>query len=105
MADSKKTSHETLATLEILGFDETRGIIARRSRQTPDRIDELEPTLNEVAILHVRFPGGPPFCVTLDGATFEKVGQPLLNGILRKSEELRDSRSKLPSIPPTPSGV
>jgi hypothetical protein len=105
MTDPKKTSHESLATLEVIGFDEIRGVVARRSPGAPDRIDELQPTLNEVTILHVRFPGGPPFCVTLDGATFGHVGSPLLSGILKKSEELRDSRSRLPSVPPTPSGV
>jgi hypothetical protein len=104
MADTKKTSPETLATLEIIGFDEIRGVVARRAPGVPDRIEELQPTLNEVTILHVRFPGGPLFCVTLDGNTFGKVGNPLLSGILRKSEELRDSRSKMPSVPPTSSG-
>lgn len=105
MVDPKKTPPEVLATLEVIGFDEMRGVIAKRSPGSPDRIDDLQPTLNEVTILHVRFPGGQPFCVTLDGNTFGKVGQPLLNGILKKSEELRDSRSRMPSAPPTSSGV
>jgi hypothetical protein len=101
MADSKNLSHEVLSTLEIVGFEEHRGTVARRDPNAPDRFDALIPTLNEVAILHVRFPGGPPFCITVDGATFAKVNQPLLNGILKKSEAIRDSRSKLPAAMPS----
>lgn len=101
MSDAQKTSSETLATLEIVGFEEIRGVVAKRSPESPDVIEELHPTLNEVSILHVRFPGGPLFCVTLDGATFSRVGQPLLNGILKKSEELRDSRSRMPAAMPS----
>lgn len=97
MAGTVGASHEVLSTLEIVGFEEVRGIVARRDPNHPDRIEELFPTVNEVTILHVRFPGGEPFCVTMDGKTFERVGMPLLSGILKKSEELRDSRSKLPA--------
>ncbi len=89
-------ANEVLATLEIVGFEEIRGVVGCRSASDPSKFEELVPTLNEVSILHVRFPGGQPFCVTVDGATFAKVSDPLLNGILRKSEELRESRSRLP---------
>lgn len=105
MADPNHASHEVLSTLEIVGFEELRGVVGRRDPGAPDRFEALVPTVNEVTILHVRFPGGPPFCVTLDGSTFAKIGQPLLNGILKKSEVLRDSRSKMPSVPPTPADV
>lgn len=92
---------QVIATLEILGFDEHRGVVSRRDANNPDRVEALIPTLNEVAILHVRFPGGQPFCLTVDGATFAKVNQPLLNGVLKKSEELRESRSKFPAAMPS----
>jgi hypothetical protein len=100
MAGTANAPHEVLAHLEVVGFEEVRGVVARRDPNRPDHIEELFPTVNEVAILHVRFPGGPPFCVTMDGRTFEQVGMPLLSGILKKSEELRDSRSKLPAAKP-----
>lgn len=101
MAGPVEAPHEVLSTLEIVGFEEVRGIVARRDPNHPDRIEELFPTVNEVTILHVRFSGGEPFCVTMDGRTFERVGMPLLSGILKKSEELRDSRSKLPAAKPS----
>lgn len=96
---STSRNDQVLAVLEILGFDEVRGVVSSKDPENPDVVKDLSPTLNEVAILHVRFPGGEPFCLTLDGATFAKVNQPLLNGIFKKSEELRESRSKIPAAP------
>ena len=60
-----------MGRLEILGYDEVRGVIGDVGPRG-EGFQSLVPTKNPVAVVHVRFPGGEPFSMTVDGETFNR---------------------------------
>lgn len=90
MADLK-----VLGGLELLGWAQHRNIFPRKA-DIGDRIEELIPSSTTLCVLHLRFPGGKPFSVTIDEATFVQVVLPVLDAM---SQAAMLEASKLGGLP------
>jgi hypothetical protein len=55
--------------LQVLGWEETRGVVPKKSSDG-SRVEDLIATVNTTVLVHARLQDGPPFTVTFDGEVF-----------------------------------
>ena len=103
---------EVLGTLELLGWEENRGIL-QRWNDDRSKIEELVPVEPGTITLFLRRAGGKPFCVTIPESAFVREIYPdfELKAAAALGKSVEELRAEMPwgntpfSTIPVPRGV
>lgn len=80
---------EIIPTVEVIGYEHLRAVFV-----SPDGKESV-PSGGGVSIIHLRFPGGSPFSVTVSVGDFDKI-------VLPELQKIYLQRSTAQTIPPEP---